>query len=42
MIPTCYAMALAVVLLSPVTMITLTPALRHFSIASLDYGLGKS
>lgn len=41
-IPTCLAMLEAVILLSPVTMITLIPAVLQFAIADFDYSLGGS
>lgn len=40
--PTSFAMALAVIMLSPVTILTLIPALWHCSIACGTYGLGIS
>lgn len=41
-IPTSLAMALAVTILSPVTILTLIPALWHLAIASGTYGLAIS
>lgn len=42
MIPTYDAIALALILLSPVTIRVFIPALRHFFIASYTYGRGIS
>jgi hypothetical protein len=42
MIPTCLAIAFAVIRLSPVTILTVIPALWHFLIASGTYFLGIS
>lgn len=41
-IPTCLAIFDAVILLSPVTMITLIPATLQLAIADFDYSLGGS
>ena len=41
-IPTSVAIALAVMILSPVTIRTFIPAFLHFTIASGTYGLGTS
>lgn len=41
-IPTCFAILEAVILLSPVTIITLIPAFLQLAIASFDYSLGGS
>lgn len=42
MIPTCYAILVAVILLSPVTISTLIPAFLQSSMAYLDYSLVRS
>ena len=41
-IPTCLAILVAVILLSPVTMTTLIPAFLQSAMAPLDYSLGGS